>query len=390
MTGWPLHPAVWITIPASLLVLASAVTLRRIFRTGKARELRPADAIVVFGAAVRDDGPSISLRARLDAAADVYRQGWAPVVLCSGGRARGISEAAVMRNHLVAAGLPAEAVIPDDSGQSSRGTLISAALFGGGAWKRILLVTSPYHMYRVCREAERHALEPLSCPSAAPDPARRGVRSFLVRQYARELAAVTWYALSASLARMIRLPLLRPVTAAWRHAIWRVRALFFETDAVADSMEFLGRRIKAATPDIPDTQTITTPAGGLLKPLRGKAGSRFGMRYRRLHSGIDLRAPYGSPVTAAAAGTVILGDDVGPYGNTVVVDHHGGLATVYAHLTGITMSEGTSVRAGDVIGYVGTTGRSSGPHLHFEVRVHGSPVDPEVYLEDPRSPGRSQ
>ncbi len=174
---------------------------------------------------------------------------------------------------------------------------------------------------------------------------------------------------------------MRFISSPGRQVSWRARAILFEADAVADTIEFIGQQIKMAKPDIVDTEAVITPASGLKRPVEGTLGSPFGMRFRRLHSGIDVRAPYGTPVAAAAAGKVILCDDLGPYGNTIVLDHHGGLATVYAHLTGIIPVQNASVRAGEIIGYIGTTGRSSGSHLHFEVRVHGSPVDPDVYLQ---------
>jgi murein DD-endopeptidase MepM/ murein hydrolase activator NlpD len=85
-------------------------------------------------------------------------------------------------------------------------------------------------------------------------------------------------------------------------------------------------------------------------------------------------------VCAAAGGKVIQAGFLGPFGNLVVVDHGGGLATVYAHLSGVIVREGDTVKVAQQLGYVGDTGRSFGPHLHFEVRVHGSPVDPLVYL----------
>ena len=99
-----------------------------------------------------------------------------------------------------------------------------------------------------------------------------------------------------------------------------------------------------------------------------------------MHNGIDLGLPAGSPIQAAANGKVILTERWGGYGRTVVIDHGGGLSTLYAHQSSIAVSVGDQVLAGDVIGYIGCTGYCTGPHLHFEVRELGSPVDPMQYL----------
>lgn len=104
------------------------------------------------------------------------------------------------------------------------------------------------------------------------------------------------------------------------------------------------------------------------------------MRWGSLHPGIDIGAAMGTPIRAAAAGTVIVAAYSGGYGNLVVIDHGNGLATAYAHQSQIAVSVGQQVAQGQLIGYVGSTGFSTGPHLHFEVRVNGSPVDPMGYL----------
>jgi murein DD-endopeptidase MepM/ murein hydrolase activator NlpD len=99
-----------------------------------------------------------------------------------------------------------------------------------------------------------------------------------------------------------------------------------------------------------------------------------------MHEGIDLGAAYGTPIAAAAAGTVIYAGWLGGYGNLTVIDHGGGLATAYGHQSSIAVSVGEQVAQGQTIGYVGSTGHSTGPHLHFEVRVDGQAVDPLGYL----------
>jgi murein DD-endopeptidase MepM/ murein hydrolase activator NlpD len=93
-----------------------------------------------------------------------------------------------------------------------------------------------------------------------------------------------------------------------------------------------------------------------------------------------MNATYGEPIYACRAGTVVVASAQGGYGNAVVIDHGGGMATLYGHQSRLGVSEGQQVNAGDVIGYAGSTGYSTGPHLHFEVRMSGNPVDPAHYL----------
>jgi murein DD-endopeptidase MepM/ murein hydrolase activator NlpD len=123
----------------------------------------------------------------------------------------------------------------------------------------------------------------------------------------------------------------------------------------------------------------TPSASGLIWPVNGPVISPFGMRWGRMHTGIDIAVPYGTPIHASASGAVIFAGWMGGYGNFVIVDHGGGLATAYAHQSSIAVGGG-SVSQGQVIGYVGCTGHCFGPHLHFEVRVNGTPVDPLGYL----------
>lgn len=126
--------------------------------------------------------------------------------------------------------------------------------------------------------------------------------------------------------------------------------------------------------------------GSIAWPVDGWVSSLFGYRIhpilgtKRLHTGIDIAAMSGSPISAAAPGVVILSGPYGGYGNAVVIDHGGGLATLYAHQSKIVVSKGQSLATGDLLGYVGCTGLCTGPHLHFETRENGVPVDPMKYL----------
>ena len=121
-------------------------------------------------------------------------------------------------------------------------------------------------------------------------------------------------------------------------------------------------------------------ASGLIWPVLGPVTSPFGVRWGRMHEGIDIAAPTGTAIRAAAGGTVIHAGWLGGYGNLVIIDHGNGIATAYGHQSSVAVGSGQAVAQGQTIGYVGSTGHSTGPHLHFEVRVNGAPVDPLGYL----------
>ena len=127
---------------------------------------------------------------------------------------------------------------------------------------------------------------------------------------------------------------------------------------------------------------LSLAAGSIIWPASGPITSGFGWRIdpifhrRALHTGIDIAAPWGAPVEAAEGGTVLYVGWMTGYGNVVVLDHGNAVSTVYAHLSSYTVRSGEAVRRGQVIARVGSTGWSTGPHLHFEVRQDGQPTDP--------------
>jgi len=153
-----------------------------------------------------------------------------------------------------------------------------------------------------------------------------------------------------------------------------------EVDALAAQSATLAAAIRDSQAGAGSTGTGAPSAAGLIWPVDGVVVSGFGLRWGRMHEGIDIAASSGTPIRAAAAGTVIHAGWLGGYGNLVVIDHGNGLATAYAHASSILVGVGKQVAQGQTVSLVGSTGHSSGPHLHFEVRINGVAVDPLLYL----------
>jgi peptidoglycan DL-endopeptidase CwlO len=158
------------------------------------------------------------------------------------------------------------------------------------------------------------------------------------------------------------------------------REFLHEAAGLAQASSALASRIQASSGSYSPPADGTPSAAGLIWPVNGPVVSPFGMRWGRMHTGIDIGVPYGTPIHAAAAGRVVYSGWMDGYGNLVAIDHGRGLSTAYAHQSRIIVSLGQTVAQGQVIGYVGCTGHCFGPHLHFEVRVNGTPVDPLGYL----------
>ena len=169
-----------------------------------------------------------------------------------------------------------------------------------------------------------------------------------------------------------------------RVSLVKVRASEREEVSEAQALEqvsaALGAQIQAAQSASSYTPPASRSASGFIWPVSGPVTSPFGMRWGRMHTGIDIGVPYGTPIRAAASGQVIYAGWMDGYGNLVFIDHGRGISTGYAHQSSIAVSNGQAVTQGQVIGYVGCTGHCFGPHLHFEVRVNGTPVDPLAYL----------
>jgi len=168
-----------------------------------------------------------------------------------------------------------------------------------------------------------------------------------------------------------------------------------EKQAEQDRLDRLEAQQAAIQNAIAQQSSTGSGTGSLAWPLPGyAAGQGVGWRvhpvygYRSCHTGQDIGAPSGTPIHAARSGTVVWtkADLSGPYGNNTLIDHGNGLSTFYAHQSSFGVSPGQHVRQGQVIGYVGTTGYSSGPHLHFEVHINGVPYNPMGWFGGPKTP----
>ena len=147
-------------------------------------------------------------------------------------------------------------------------------------------------------------------------------------------------------------------------------------DLLAETMR---REFPGAASYASDSAPHTTPS---IWPAAGYVSSPYGLRFNgtEFHQGIDIAADMGAPIVATADGVVTAAGWNGGYGNMVDVDHGGGIVTRYGHASTVAVTVGQQVRRGEVIAYVGSTGRSTGPHVHYEVRVDGQPVNPAGYL----------
>lgn len=173
-------------------------------------------------------------------------------------------------------------------------------------------------------------------------------------------------------------------------------AIEVETQGLEARSAALAEEIRKAQADAAATQASSSSGGGspapqgtvsrqasaqgFIWPTSGVLTSNFGWRWGRMHQGIDIGAGTGTPIASAAPGTVIIAGWNGGYGQMVVVDHGNGVSTAYAHMSSMSVGVGAAVGQGTILGAVGNTGNSTGPHLHFEVRINGGAVDPLPYL----------
>ncbi|HWN21640.1 MAG TPA: peptidoglycan DD-metalloendopeptidase family protein [Gaiellaceae bacterium] len=189
---------------------------------------------------------------------------------------------------------------------------------------------------------------------------------------------LAWSQRQLATARRDKSDALRSTRATREEYLHEVEGLLAQSAALAAKIQ--AAQSAAASSSSSTPMTSAPSASGFVWPVQGILTSYFGWRWGRMHEGIDIAVGSGTPVVASASGTVIVAGWMGGYGNLVVVDHGNGIATAYGHNTSIAVGVGQSVGQGQVVAYSGNTGNSTGPHVHFEVRVNGGAVDPLGYL----------
>lgn len=223
---------------------------------------------------------------------------------------------------------------------------------------------------KVEAELERTQIE-LAAEQRAQEQARSQLDSLASER--RNLVALTGHERSQVASQVAQMEDLSAAEEAQLEALIQERQREIEAERkaagiAAGSVEDSGG---AGTFSWPVTGTITSPFGWRSNPFGGAP---------EMHPGLDIAAPSGTTVTAAASGTIIMAQWYGGYGNYILIDHGGGFSTGYGHLSAIYVANGQVVKRGQAIGAVGSTGNSTGPHLHFEVRIDGKPVDPAPRL----------
>jgi murein DD-endopeptidase MepM/ murein hydrolase activator NlpD len=187
---------------------------------------------------------------------------------------------------------------------------------------------------------------------------------------------LAWSQRALATARRDKQDVLDETTATKEEYLHEVEGLLAQSATLAAQIQDAQSAAAAASVSTPQVAS----AAGFIWPVHGVVTSGYGWRWGRMHEGIDIAVGSGTPVVAAASGTVIVAGWMGGYGNHVVVDHGNGIATAYGHNNAITVGVGQGVAQGQLIAYSGNTGNSTGPHVHFEVRVNGYAVDPFGYL----------
>jgi murein DD-endopeptidase MepM/ murein hydrolase activator NlpD len=157
-------------------------------------------------------------------------------------------------------------------------------------------------------------------------------------------------------------------------------------EGALDELEQTSKELEAQIRNYQNQNQIALGTGNYVRPVQGSITSYFGYRFhpilrkRKYHSGIDISASYGSPVSAADSGVIVFAGRNGGYGKMIIIDHGSGISTVYGHCSLLQVDQGQTVTQGQIIAQVGSTGLSTGPHLHFEVRKNGVPEDPLSYF----------
>jgi murein DD-endopeptidase MepM/ murein hydrolase activator NlpD len=272
------------------------------------------------------------------------------------------------------------------------GVFLAAAIVGAftitgmaGSYTRMLLKTASFNQVRSQREALRRDYQQLQVVAHEKD-----VQAASLGSLASEVTAL--YGLRQS--RMAK-----AAAAATETATADSSASFTEQAYAQSLSQFTLLRTDALTGRVPGFAAEVTHAAETtdwasvigapdLWPVTGPITSSFGQREDpfngegAFHSGVDISAGFGTPIHAAADGVVQTAGMESGYGREIVIDHGNGIETLYGHLSGFAVTDGQQVREGQIIGYVGMSGRATAPHLHYEVRIHNTPVNPHRYLRE--------
>jgi murein DD-endopeptidase MepM/ murein hydrolase activator NlpD len=159
-------------------------------------------------------------------------------------------------------------------------------------------------------------------------------------------------------------------------------ALPVDTAAAINDLTARATQLESKMPELRQHIRVPSiwPLDGAYSDCFGIRGNPFGGGSLEKHTGQDIKAPIGTPIHSTAAGTIIYATGMSGYGNLVEIDHGNGVTTRYGHMSKILVTQGQFVKRGDVIGLVGVTGRTTGPHVHYEVRINDEPVEPRNYL----------
>jgi murein DD-endopeptidase MepM/ murein hydrolase activator NlpD len=272
------------------------------------------------------------------------------------------------------------------------GVFLAAAVVGAftitgmaGSYTRMLLKTASFNQIRLQREALRRDYEQLQVVDHEKD-----IQTASLGSLASEISAL--YGLRQShLAKATPVQTVATDTdnatpfteEAYTQSLNQFAVL--RTDALTGQIRGFGSVLSSG---VTITDWASVAGAPTLWPVLGPITSSFGEREDpfngegAFHSGVDISASFGAPVRAAADGVVQLAGMESGYGREVILDHGNGIETLYGHLSGFAVTAGQQVREGQVIGYVGMSGRSTGPHLHYEVRIHNTPVNPHRYLRE--------
>lgn len=186
--------------------------------------------------------------------------------------------------------------------------------------------------------------------------------------------------------RLAKRALIKRTLADKQSSLSRVLKNKAEVARLEEELERTSRYLTSLIRRLESQSSSSQRPSSFIWPVNGTVTSHFGWRMHpilkveKFHAGIDIAAPYGAEIKASAGGKVIFAGWLGGYGNTLIIDHGAGYSTLYAHCSVIIVSEGEEVSQGEIIARVGSTGYSTGPHLHFEVRFNGEPQDPLNYL----------